>query len=92
MQSDTGIFRCKSSPFTSLDNSEGLDKYSFNFVKALSHLSVKSRPLLFFIAEKKGLHLSRDRERNRLRAAALPVKLCISFTILGDYISMIAVI
>ncbi|KAI5344504.1 hypothetical protein L3X38_012381 [Prunus dulcis] len=43
-------------------------------------------------ALKNGLHLSVDHERNRLRAVALPVKLCISFTVEGDFISRMALI
>ncbi|KAI5349648.1 hypothetical protein L3X38_002537 [Prunus dulcis] len=39
-----------------------------------------------------GLHLSIDFERNQLRAAALPVRLCISFTMEGDFISRMALI
>ncbi|KAI5349225.1 hypothetical protein L3X38_002112 [Prunus dulcis] len=43
-------------------------------------------------ALKNGLHLSVDFERNRLRAAALLVRLCISFTVEGDFISRMALI
>ncbi|KAM2339666.1 hypothetical protein ACFX1X_019213 [Malus domestica] len=51
-----------------------------------SHLSLCA----LLIALKKGLHRSLDRERKRLRAAARPVKLWISFKVVGDFISMIA--
>ena len=42
------------------------------------------------MALKKGLHRSVDLERKRLRAAACPVKLWISFKVVGDFISRIA--
>ncbi|CAL2239310.1 unnamed protein product [Prunus armeniaca] len=38
------------------------------------------------------LHLSVDLERNWLRAATLPVRLCISFTVEDDFISRMALI
>lgn len=78
--------------FTSLASSRGLDKHSLNFVNAYSHLSVQSRPLLFFITNKKGLHLLIDRERNQLRTAILPIKFYIFFMIMGDFIFIIALI
>lgn len=43
---------------TGLDNSDGLDKYSFSFMNASSHSSIQSNHFLFFIAVKEGLHLS----------------------------------
>lgn len=40
----------------------------------------------------KHLHLSVDRERKRLSAITFPVRLCIFFIVLGDFISMNALI
>ncbi|CAL2256197.1 unnamed protein product [Prunus armeniaca] len=43
-------------------------------------------------ALKTGLHLSVDLESNQLRATALPIRLCISFIIEGEFISRMALI
>ncbi|CAL8163985.1 unnamed protein product [Prunus armeniaca] len=55
----------------------------------------KSSPGISFDSRgalKNGLHLPVDLERNQLRVAALPVRLCISFTVESEFISRMALI
>ena len=73
-----------------LDSKGGDVRYFFRSWKVLSHSSSHLSRYALLIALKKGLHRSVYRDRNRLRAAARPVKLWISFKVVGDFIYRIA--
>lgn len=85
-------YKYKFSPSVNLDSIGGLERNSLSLENASSHSSVQSRPLLFFIVVKNGLHLLVDRDRKLLRVVACPVRLCISFLVLGYLIYMVALI
>ena len=85
--SDTVKHANRSSVASGLDSNGGDVRYFFRSWKASSHSSSHSSRCALLMALKKGLHLSVDRERKRLRAAARPVKLWISFKVVGDFIS-----
>ncbi|KAM1322157.1 hypothetical protein ACFX2F_015157 [Malus domestica] len=80
----------KSSTAFSLDSKEGAVRYFFRCWKAFSHSSSLLSYCAILMALKKGLHQSMDREKMRLRLAARPVKLWISFKVVGDFIYRIA--
>ncbi|KAM0986148.1 hypothetical protein ACFX2I_013273 [Malus domestica] len=83
--------RCISHPVTfSLDSKEGNVRYFFGSWKALLHSSSHLSRCAFLIALKNGLHRSVNNERKQLKAATRPVKLWISFKVVGDFISRIA--
>ncbi|KAM2783891.1 hypothetical protein COP1_013329 [Malus domestica] len=79
----------KSSAASGLDSKGGDVRYFFKSWKDFSHSSSHFSRCALLISLKKGLHQSVDRERKRLRAAARPVKLWISFKVVGDFTSMI---
>lgn len=85
---DISKYRYNSSPIMDGLSNGGYVKYSFNFVRVSSHLLVHWKAFLKTL--KNGKHLFVTLETNLFKAATFLVKLCISFTILGDVISMIA--
>ncbi|KAM2068843.1 hypothetical protein ACFX16_000425 [Malus domestica] len=88
--SETAKQMYKSSVASGLDSKGGDVIYFFRFWKAFSHSSSHLSCCALLMALKKGLHLSMDRGRKQLRAAARPVKLWISFKVVGDFIYRIA--
>ncbi|KAM1207322.1 hypothetical protein ACFX13_008030 [Malus domestica] len=76
----------KSSSAFGLDSKRGDVRYLFRSWKDLSHSSSHLSRCALLIALKKNLHRSVDRDRKRLRVAAHPIKLWISFKVVGDFI------
>lgn len=70
--------------------------YSLSFMKASLHSSVQSRHFLFFIVVKNGLRLlvgsGVESAKGCRRDVVHPIRLCISFMVLGNLISIISLI
>ncbi|KAM2706140.1 hypothetical protein EV1_035261 [Malus domestica] len=67
--------------------------YSLRFLNALAHSSVHVMYFLFPLsALKKGAHMSVALEMNLVKAATLPVRLWMSFEVIGYFMSRIALI
>ena len=85
---DTAKYSYNSSPITNGLNNDGCFKYSFNFIRASSHLLVHWKA--FHKTLKNGNQLSITIEMNLFKATTFPVKLYTSFIVFEDVISMLA--